>query len=59
MVQKFVFRYAFLVNSWLAVDEDDGQIDRQIAVASPQELTAFGNLFASNAKRNLTDGHLW
>lgn len=52
-------RYAFLVNQWLAVDEDDGQIDRLVSVASPQELTEFMSLFASNAKRNLTDGHLW
>lgn len=52
-------RYAFLVNQWLAVDEDDGQIDRMLPVASPQDLTAFSNLFTSNAKKNLTDGHLW
>lgn len=52
-------RYAFLVNQWLAVDEGDGQIDRIHSVASPQELTAFSNIFTSNAKKNLTDGHLW
>ena len=51
--------YAFLVNQWLAVDEGDGQIDRLTAVASPHELTAFSALFASNSKKNLTDGHLW
>ncbi|XP_047736408.1 polycystic kidney disease protein 1-like 2 [Hyalella azteca] len=51
--------FAFLVNQWLAVDEDDGQISRLVSVASPQDLTAFANLFASTSKKNFTDGHLW
>lgn len=51
--------FAFLVNDWLAVDEGDGVVDREVSVASPQDLTAFSNLFTSNSKKNFTDGHLW
>ncbi|XP_066966740.1 serine-rich adhesin for platelets-like [Macrobrachium rosenbergii] len=51
--------FAFIVNRWLAVDEDDGQIDRLVPVATPEDITAFRNLFVNTSKKNLTDGHLW
>ncbi|XP_068248147.1 uncharacterized protein [Palaemon carinicauda] len=51
--------FAFMVNRWLAVDEDDGQIDRLVPVATPEDITAFRNLFVNTSKKNLTDGHLW
>ncbi|KAK7065489.1 hypothetical protein SK128_007199 [Halocaridina rubra] len=51
--------YAFIINRWLAVDEDDGQIDRLLPVATPEDITSFRNLFMNTSKKNLTDGHLW
>ena len=41
------------------MDEDDGQIDRVIQVAGPEDITAFRNLFVNTSKKKLTDGHLW
>ncbi|XP_041474499.1 uncharacterized protein LOC121423243 isoform X2 [Lytechinus variegatus] len=51
--------YYFMCDRWLAVEEDDGQIERVIPVAGKSELTGFGYLFYSKTRRNLTDGHLW
>ncbi|XP_072168341.1 uncharacterized protein [Diadema setosum] len=51
--------YYFMCDRWLAVEEDDGQIERVIPVAGKSELTSFGFLFYSKTRRNLSDGHLW
>ncbi|XP_013422214.1 uncharacterized protein LOC106182109 [Lingula anatina] len=52
-------KYYFMCNRWLAVEEDDGQIDRVIPVAGKNEMTNFDYLFWSKTKRNLSDGHIW
>lgn len=44
---------------WLAVEEDDGQIDRTLQTATKEELTNFNLLFSTEARKNLTDNHLW
>ncbi|XP_071814843.1 polycystin family receptor for egg jelly-like isoform X3 [Apostichopus japonicus] len=51
--------YYFIVDQWLAVEEDDGKIERVCPVAGKSELTAFGFLFYSKSRKNLSDGHLW
>ncbi|XP_033117714.1 uncharacterized protein LOC117117519, partial [Anneissia japonica] len=51
--------YYFMLDKWLAVEEDDGQIERIIPVAGMSELTSFGHLFYSRTRRNLSDAHLW
>ncbi|XP_072167996.1 polycystin-1-like protein 2 [Diadema setosum] len=51
--------FYFMANRWLAVEEDDGLIDRVIPVAGQSELTTFGHLFSTKTRRNLSDGHLW
>ena len=55
----FLFRYVFLCNQWLAVEKEDGMIDRLLSVANRDDLTRFSSLFLSNTKKNLTDSHLW
>ncbi|XP_070533290.1 polycystin-1-like protein 2 isoform X1 [Ptychodera flava] len=52
-------RYFFICNRWLAVEEDDGMVDRLLPVSGKDEVTQFQYLFASTAKKDLTDGHLW
>ncbi|KAL4239324.1 hypothetical protein ACF0H5_000141 [Mactra antiquata] len=52
-------KYIFIANRWLAVDEDDGQVDRVIPIAGKNEMTEFSHLFAARATKNLSDGHLW
>ncbi|XP_020607936.1 LOW QUALITY PROTEIN: polycystic kidney disease protein 1-like 2 [Orbicella faveolata] len=49
----------FVCESWLAVDEGDGMIDRIFPVASNAELKEFRRLFLTKAYKDLTDSHLW
>ncbi|XP_050394123.2 polycystic kidney disease protein 1-like 2 isoform X2 [Patella vulgata] len=51
--------YFFLCNRWLAVEEDDGMIDRILPVAGNSDVTNFNHLFFSETKKNFTDSHLW
>ncbi|XP_071961517.1 polycystin-1-like [Antedon mediterranea] len=52
-------RYYFIVNRWFSVVEDDGQIDRLIAVAGKDEMQEFSHVFSNHTRKNLNDGHLW
>ena len=49
----------FVVNRWLAVDQEDGQISIIIPAATEQELQAFEYVFLEKTSRDLTDNHLW
>ncbi|XP_019627928.1 PREDICTED: polycystic kidney disease protein 1-like 2 [Branchiostoma belcheri] len=49
----------FICNKWLALDEDDGRIDRMVFVASPEEMAAASNLISERAAKDFHDGHLW
>ncbi|XP_046579125.1 polycystic kidney disease protein 1-like 2 [Haliotis rubra] len=52
-------KYVFLCDRWLAVDKDDGLIERFIPVSTNEELKSFGHIFAFKSRQDLTDGHLW
>ncbi|KAL9957163.1 hypothetical protein ACROYT_G038767 [Oculina patagonica] len=52
-------RFWFVCDDWLAVDEGDGKIERNLFPASKKELTKFNVLFTSEVRKNLTDGHIW
>ena len=49
----------FVCDRWLAVEEDDGQIDRTLQPASKEDLVRFNFLFSTEVRKNLSDGHLW
>ena len=49
----------FICESWLAVDEGDGLVDRIFPVTSNKEMKEFRRLFVTKAYRDLTDSHLW
>ncbi|XP_035689640.1 uncharacterized protein LOC118424905 [Branchiostoma floridae] len=49
----------FICNKWLALDEDDGRINRMIFVASPEELSNISNLIMSRMSKDTHDGHLY
>ena len=49
----------FVCDRWLAVEEDDGQIDRMLYPSSKKELSKFNFLFTTEVRKNLSDGHLW
>lgn len=52
-------QYIFLNNRWLAVDKDDGQVEREIPVATDTELKDFTTLFKNKIERDLWDGNIW
>ncbi|XP_069123478.1 uncharacterized protein [Argopecten irradians] len=52
-------RYFFLCDRWLAVEEDDGMVDRILPVAGLDDLAAFKQLFSSSVKKKLTNDHIW
>ena len=52
-------RWWFVCDDWLAVEEGDGKIERNLFPASKKELTKFNVLFTSEVRKNLTDGHIW
>jgi len=54
-----MFRYFFLCGRWLAVDEDDGEIDRVLPVAGREDILRFQNVFFDKARKKLFDDHLW
>eukprot|EP00058_Branchiostoma_floridae_P006590 XP_002592078.1 hypothetical protein BRAFLDRAFT_246514 [Branchiostoma floridae] len=41
----------FICNRWLALDEDDGRIDRMVFVASPEEMAKLSNLISERATK--------
>ncbi|EDO38018.1 predicted protein, partial [Nematostella vectensis] len=52
-------KWWFVCNNWLAVDENDGSVDRTLTVANKKDLAKFNILFVNATRRNLLDGHLW
>ena len=53
------YRYFFLCGRWLAVDEDDGMINRVLAVAGDEEIKGFNHLFFTTTRQNISDEHIW
>lgn len=49
----------FLCNRWLAVEHYDGEIERVLRPADADDLTKFNLLFQNEARKNLSDGHIW
>ena len=52
-------QYPFVCDSWLAVDSEDGQIEKLLPVANEKELAGFHIVFASTTANGLLDGHIW
>ncbi|XP_035672789.1 uncharacterized protein LOC118413477 isoform X8 [Branchiostoma floridae] len=52
-------KHVFLCKSWLAVEEGDGKVDREIYKATDKDLTRFGRLFSTKTSKDFRDGHLW
>ena len=53
------FKAWFLCDQWLAVEEEDGLIDRVLPAATKEDLVSFNFLFSIEARRKLFDDHLW
>ena len=46
-------KFYFICEKWLAVEKEDGQLERKLFVASEQEKTQLRLLFKNQAKSNL------
>ncbi len=52
-------KFYFLCEKWLAVERDDGMIDRCLPVSGDKQKKEFSYLLAKQAKHKISDGHLW
>ncbi len=52
-------KFYFVCEKWLAVDQDDGMIERVLAVSGDAQKNEFSYLLKKQAKYKITDGHLW
>ena len=51
--------WIFLADTWLAVDEGDGNIMRELSPATDEDKTQFTVLFREKIDNGLSDAHLW
>ena len=52
-------KWTFVSNRWLAVEKDDGKIERVLYVASDGEINSFRNKLITRTANGLGDGHIW
>lgn len=52
-------KFLFICQKWLAVEREDGSIDRVLPVAGEAQKKELKSLAAKQAKTKITDGHLW
>ncbi|XP_066282651.1 polycystin-1-like protein 2 [Branchiostoma lanceolatum] len=52
-------RYVFFCQRWLAVELEDGKVDRFLSAAGRDELTNFSSVFHEKTRKDISDGHLW
>ena len=48
-----------MCDQWLALEADDGQVERILPVCGRENLTQFNTLFYQHAQFNITENHLW
>ncbi|XP_069762589.1 polycystin-1 isoform X2 [Narcine bancroftii] len=53
--------YYFLVNDWLAVDNDgnEGRVEKEVLAASEAKLRGFSRIFMAELQRGFSEGHIW
>uniref|UniRef100_UPI00398EF579 polycystin-1 n=1 Tax=Pristiophorus japonicus TaxID=55135 RepID=UPI00398EF579 len=53
--------YYFLVNDWLAVDNEgnEGLVEKEVLAATEAKLKDFTRIFTAEIQRGLSEGHIW
>ncbi|XP_078096827.1 polycystin-1 [Mustelus asterias] len=53
--------YYFLVNDWLAVDNDsnEGLVEKEFLAATEARLKEFSRIFTGEIQRGFSEGHIW
>ena len=49
----------FICDKWLAIDKEDGLVERLLPISLEEQKTKFKYLLAKQTKQKLSDGHLW
>ncbi|CAF1533194.1 unnamed protein product, partial [Adineta steineri] len=49
----------FICQQWLAVEKDDGRIERILPIANDAEKQEFSYVLSKKAYHSVSDGHLW
>ena len=52
-------QFYFICQNWLAVEKDDGVVERFLPVSCDEQKKEFAYLLEKQTKNNLSDGHLW
>ena len=52
-------KYYFVCENWLALEKEDGKIDRLLPVACEKQKNEIKFLLAKQTKQKLSDDHLW
>jgi polycystin 1L2 len=52
-------RFYFICEQWLAVEKEDGMVERVINTAGHQEKNELMYLFKKKSQAKLSDSHLW
>jgi polycystin 1L2 len=52
-------KFYFLCQKWLAIEKDDGKIERELFVACDKQKTELGFLMQKNVNHHMRDSHLW
>lgn len=51
--------FTFICEQWLAVEFEDGLIDRSIGVANQEDYKVFTHMFTTKTAKDFSDQHLW
>ncbi|XP_043567133.1 polycystin-1 isoform X1 [Chiloscyllium plagiosum] len=53
--------YYFLVNDWLAVDNEknEGLVEKEVLAATEAKLKDFSRIFTGEIQRGFSEGHIW
>jgi polycystin 1L2 len=52
-------KYYFICEQWMAVEKEDGKLERELFVACEPQRTEIKYLIQKQAQKSLTDSHLW
>ncbi|CAH1796902.1 unnamed protein product [Owenia fusiformis] len=52
-------KYYFISNSWFAVEEGDGKLDRLLPIAGREQKVDPSHIVPHNVQKNMADDHLW
>ncbi|CAF0948943.1 unnamed protein product [Adineta ricciae] len=52
-------KFHFICQRWLAVEKDDGKIERLLPIATEMEKSTFSYVLAKKSYHSISDSHLW